>query len=624
VSEPEAPARTGELSNRALLRRLLALTWRYKYSCAALLAIQIVLLALGLTSLYSAGLGLDVVRHHLKPSVAPPAWPFGLAPPAAWPPIAAIGAVAALALAVAVMRSALTYGYSIGMAYLLQKKIVVYLRTRVYDKLQRLSFRFYDARDSGSLINRVTGDVQQTRMFVDHIVIRGFMLLVGLGVYLTYMLQLHVPLTLVCIATTPVMAVASAIFASIMRPDYRRNRELMDRLVTVLSEGVQGVHVVKGFAREREEYERFAEANRAVRDQQRRIFWRVSVYSPAMTFLTHINTAVVLGYGGWLVVSGQLALGTGLIVFMGLLQHVSGEIGQLTDLANSLQQCLVAARRVFEVIDAPLEIRSPPGARVLGRARGHVAFEGVDFAYRAGQSVLEGISFEARPGSCIGIMGATGAGKSTLLGLIPRFYDVTGGRVLVDGIDVREYDLDGLRRNVGLVFQESFLFSNTIAANIAFGHPNASRDEIERAARIASAHEFIAEMPKGYDTVLGEAGIDLSGGQRQRLAIARAVMVEPPILLLDDPTAAIDAQTEFEILQAIDGAIEGRTTFIVANRISVLRRADVIVVLAGGRIVQSGTHDELVAAAGPYAEVARLQLSTPQRRPFPAEEGVSA
>jgi ATP-binding cassette subfamily B protein len=237
-----------------------------------------------------------------------------------------------------------------------------------------------------------------------------------------------------------------------------------------------------------------------------------------------------------------------------------------------------------------------------------VAFERVSFAYDGIDPVLRDITLEVKPGQCVAILGATGAGKSVLMSLIPRFWDPNSGRVLLDGIDARDLELDDLRRNIGLVFQESFLFSNTVAANIAFGHPHATREQIEKAARIAAAHEFIMALPKGYDTILGESGNTLSGGQRQRLAIARAVLLEPPILLLDDPTAAIDSETEHEIFEALDRAIAGRTTFIVAHRLSTLRRADFIIVMEDGRIVQRGRHEELMREPGPYLRVANLQL----------------
>ena len=318
--------------------------------------------------------------------------------------------------------------------------------------------------------------------------------------------------------------------------------------------------------------------------------------------------SVLLAYGGILVIRNELSLGMGLIVFAGLLQQFSNQVANLANLANNVQESLSGARRVFEVLDKPVEVATRPGAIKIPKVRGAVRFEGVTFGYQAQDPILHNVSFEVQPGECIAILGTTGAGKSTLMSLIPRFYDPQKGRVRVDGQDVRDLDVDDLRRNVGIVFQENFLFSNTIAANIAFGCPEATDPQIEKAARIAAAHDFIMALPQGYGAVLGEGGATLSGGQRQRLAIARAILLEPAILLLDDPTAAIDSATEHEIMAGMAGAMEHRTTFIVAHRLSTLRRADRILVLENGRIVQTGTHAELLNAKGPYRGVALLQV----------------
>ena len=379
-------------------------------------------------------------------------------------------------------------------------------------------------------------------------------------------------------------------------------------MVQYLAESIQGAAVVKGFGREKENREKFEDLNRSVLTQQYNIFWWVSLFSPTAGFLTRINTTVLLGYGGWLVAQGRLPLGAGLVVFAGLLDQFAGQVNNVATIVNSVQQSLIGARRVFEILDAPIDVRTPPGAARRPKLEGAVRFEDVSFEYGKIDPVLHDINLEVRPGGCVAILGATGSGKSVLMGLIPRFYDVSKGRLSIDGVDVRHLHLDDLRRNIGTVFQESFLFSNTVAANIAFGHPDATDAQIERAARIASAHDFIMGLPKGYQTVLGESGNSLSGGQRQRLAIARAVLLEPAILLLDDPTAAIDSETEHEIFEALDNAIEGRTTFIVAHRLSTLRRADLIIVLENGRIVQRGTHAELIKVPGPYLHVANLQL----------------
>ena len=598
-------------SNWTIIRRLLGLSWRYRAGCIKVFIYQLVLLAMGLTGLGLTGLGIDYIRYQIQSGVKPPHWPFGFVPPATWSALTVLAVIAGVMLVLAASRAVLNYMYSVAVAVLVERYIVVELRSRVYEKLQRLSFRFYDANETGSIINRVTGDSRAVANFVNNVLIQSIIMVLSLAVYLSYMLTIQARLTVACLATVPLLWVIAASFSRVVQPAYIRNRELVDRMILHVAETAQGIQTIKGFAREREQFAIFQSSNEAVRNQQQSIFWRVSTFVPSIGLLTQFNIFVLLAYGGHLVIAGELPLGTGMVVFAGLLQQFSGQISNIAQIANTIQQSLAGARRVFEVLDAPVEVVSPLNAVRLPRAQGVVQFENATFAYNSGGApVLRDITFEVRPGECIGILGPTGAGKTTLLSLIPRFYDPARGRVLVDETDVRQLNLDDLRRNIGLVFQESFLFSNTVAANIAFGHPHASREAVERAAKIAAAHEFIVELPNGYDTLLGESGKDLSGGQRQRLAIARALLLDPAILLLDDPTAAVDPGTEREIIQAIENAMHGRTTFIIANRVSTLRRAHRIIVMENGRIVQVGTHEELIHTAGAYRRTAELQFAS--------------
>jgi len=568
----------------------------------------VLLLLLGIAGLKLLGVVIDVIRYALDPSLPPPVYPFDWNPPAGWSPLQVVTALALAIVGQAILRAALTYAYNMITARLTQGEIVPELRAQLYAKLQRLSFSFFDIHGSNSIFNRVTGDVQNTRLFVDGVLLQGATMILTLAAYAVFMWRINPELTLACLCVSLPLWWLAHFYSARLRPGYLHNRELTDHMVLLFSESVRGMQTVKGFAAEPHQVRRFEEANDLVSSQQRKIFWDLSIFTPGTQMLSQLSLVILFAYGGWLYVQGRIPLGSGLVVFAGLLQQFTGQVATISTIANSVQQSLAAARRVYEVLDTPVEVQSRPDAVKPGRLTGRMTFEKVTFGYHANQPVLTEVSFEASPGQVIGIFGMTGAGKSSLLGLIPRFYDPSAGRILADGKDLRELDLDAFRRQIGIVYQESFLFSNTVVANIAFGHPHATMEQIERAARIASAHEFIMALPQGYETVLGESGVDLSGGQRQRLALARALLLQPPILILDDPTASVDARTENEIMVALREAMAGRTTFVVSGRLSLLRRADLILVLEDGRLTQSGTHAELVHRPGPYHETALLQI----------------
>jgi ATP-binding cassette subfamily B protein len=592
----------------SLIRRLLALGWSYRSACVGVVLLHVFLVALNLGGLGFTGLGIDFIRSQLDASRGAPQWPLGIEPPADWSPITTVAAIGVAVLLVALLHMALKYVTALAVAGLTQR-VLVRLRGDVYDKLQRLSFRFFDAHASSSIINRTAGDVQAVRTFVDGVIVKVLSVLLTLTVYTSYMVQVHAPLTLACLATSPLLWVGAVWFSRAVQPRYRRASELGDDLVLTLVESVQGIQVVKGFARESDQVARFRAANERLRDQKHSIFWTISTFQPAMGFLTQLNMLVLIGCGGYLVIRGEMPLGAGLFVFANLLHEFANQVGQITNVANTIQSSLVGAERVFEVLDAPSEIASPPDAVRLVRSRGGIRFDRVSFAYKPGEPVLADVTIDVAPGECVGIVGETGAGKSTLLSLIGRFYDVTTGSVSIDDVDTRRLDLADLRRQLGVVFQDSFLFSNTVAANIAFGRHDATSGEVEHAARLAAAHDFIGRLAAGYETLIGEHGSNLSGGQRQRLALARALLLDPPILLLDDATAAVDPETEHEIGRAVAGAMRGRTTLVVSNRISTLRRADRIVVLNRGRVAQQGTHDELMQSSSYYRRLAELQAS---------------
>ena len=595
-------------STGKLFRRLFALAWQFRADCLWSLVLSVLLLLSGIAGIKWLGVVIDVIRFALDPSLPPPAYPFGWHPPAGWSALQIVTALALAIVVLALLRALLTYANNMITARLTQGEIVPALRAQLYAKLQRLSFSFFDTHGSNSIFNRVTGDVQNTRLSVDGVLLQGTNLVLTLAAYAFFMWQIQPALTLACLSVSLPLWWLAHFYSARLRPGYLRNRELTDNMILLFSESVRGMQTVKGFAAEPHQVRRFEAANQEVSGQQRKIFRDLSVFTPATQLLSQLSLVILFAFGGWLYFQGKIPLGSGMLVFAGLLQQFTGQVANISTIANSVQQSLAAARRVFEVLDMPVAVQSRPGAVKPGRLTGRIAFENVTFGYHPGQPVLTDISFAAKPGQVIGIYGMTGAGKSSLLSLLPRFYDPDAGRILVDGKDLRDLDLDAFRRQIGIVYQESFLFSNTVSANIAFGHPQATMDQIERAARIASAHEFIQSLPHGYETVLGESGVDLSGGQRQRLALARALLLQPPILILDDPTASVDARTENEIVAALREAMAGRTTFVVSGRLNLLRRADLILVLEDGRLTQSGTHEELVLRPGPYRDTAELQI----------------
>ncbi len=592
---------------KKIFTRLLRLSWQYRSGCIKAILLQILLLAFVIFGLSLIGVGIDYIQHLVDTKSKIPVWPFGFKPPEGWSTMKVLCIIAVANIAFAIARYFLTYRYSVTIVRLLQQGIVVELRAKIYEKMQRLSFGFFDSRTSGTLINRVTGDVQSVRLFIDGVIIQGVVILISLAVYVSYMLLINVKLTLLCMLTVPLMWIVSAYFSRKLKAAYTKDRDNNDKMILDMVERVQGIHVVKGFARENEELKLLAKDNRAIRDHKGKIFWFVSLFHPTIDLLTQANIVILLAYGGYLVIHDELPLGAGLIVFLGLLQRFSAQVNTLAGIIDNIQQSVAAAHRVFEILDAPVEIYSPQNALRVQKAQGGVTFKSVSFEYDPGERVLDNLDFDIKPGQFVGILGTTGSGKSTLLSLIPRFYDVKMGAVLLDGKDVRKYDLDDLRRQIGIVFQESFLFSNTIASNISFGHPYATRDEVVKAAKIASAHDFITALPQGYDTIIGESGSDLSGGQKQRLAIARSIILEPPILLLDDPTAAVDSETEKEIFEGIESAMKGRTTFMVTHRISVLKRADIVLVMHHGKIIQRGKHEDLIKEKGHYRRCAIIQ-----------------
>lgn len=602
---PTQPAAPEAARREETLRRLLRIAWSHRADCLQLLALQLLVVFLTVATIAIAGVGIDFARHCVDRAIPAPPLPFFV--PAGVADKAVFLWLGGGILVIAFLRAALAYVFGVVSVRFLHGRIVVDLRAQVFAKLQQLSFRFFDSNASGSIINRVTADAHAIRLFIEGVVLQLAIITLTLVACATYMLRTDWRLTVACLAVLPLQVWFAVRFSRRVRPAYEENRELMDRMVLGFSENVQGIQVIKGFALEPAMQSRFAGWSEAIRLQKRKVFGEVALFWPVIDGLNRLSMVVLLGYGGWMVARDEIALGTGLVVFAGLLQQFSAQVTTFAAVADNAQVSLAGAKRIFEILDTDPGVASRPGATSPGRFLGRIGFEDVSFEYQEEASVLRHLSFVAEPGQRIAIAGATGSGKSALLSLIPRFYDPRGGRVTLDGHDIRDLPLTELRRQVGMVFQENFLFSNTISANIAFGHPDASPERIERAARIAGAHDFIVGLAEGYATVLGEGGVNLSGGQRQRIAIARALLLEPTVLLLDDPTSSIDPETEKEIMEAMESAMVGRTTFIVAHRLSTLRRADRILVLEHGKLAQTGTHAQLMAEDGHYRRAILVQ-----------------
>lgn len=479
------------------------------------------------------------------------------------------------------------------------------LRQALYHKLQHLSFRYYERARTGDLMSRLTADVEVFRQFLafGFVILTDviFMFVFSLAVMFWFSWQL----TLVTLATMPLLLVAVVRFENQVNPAFRRVRESLADLTAAVQENISGQATVKAFARESNEVRRFAPQNEsylAANLATGRIWAR---YFPLIEFLSGAAVTLLLLYGGYLVIEERMTLGV-LVAFFSLVWYLIWPIREVGWVVNMYTQSAAAGQRLLEVLHAPVDVDDRPGARPWSSPRGHVRLEGVSFSYDGRQSVLCDIDLDVPPGGVVGILGETGSGKSTLVNLIPRFYDVSGGRVLVDGADVRDLTLASLRARIGYVGQDPFLWSATVRENIAYGRRDALPAKIEAAARLAGAHEFICELPQGYDTVVGERGVGLSGGQKQRVALARALLIDPCILILDDATSAVDMETE-QAIQAALREMRPRTTLVIAHRIASLRHAGEILVMAKGRIVERGTHAELLRLGGRYRAIYDLQ-----------------
>jgi len=515
-----------------------------------------------------------------------------------------------LAAAAILVTSSLRGLFAYGQGYLSQavSNLVAYdLRNRVYDHLQNLSFAFHDESETGQLMSRMTVDIEAVRNFIPLGLLRGLLTLVTFGAISIILFRLDWYLALVTLISVPILAFLSIQVARRLRPLWSSVQNENGELGTVMQESLSGVRVVKAFAREEFEIAKFGAKNQELRGLNMSAM-RLSAWNqPLMVLVINVITVLVVWIGGVAVVGGRLSLG----VLAAVTQYIlllNTPVRSFGFMVTWFMRGLSGGERIFSVLDIESTVTDAPNARVLKNVQGRVRFENVSFAYSKGPEVLHDISIEAKPGQVIALLGATGSGKSTILSLLPRFYDPTQGRITVDGNDLREVTQLSLRRNIGLVLQDVFLFNATLRDNIAYGVANATEEQIIAAAKVARIHDFALTLPDGYGTWVGERGVTLSGGQKQRVAIARTLLLDPRILVLDDSTSSVDMETEYLIQQALEAVMRGRTTFVVASRLRTIKSADQILILDKGSIIERGTHETLLALHGAYSRLYDLQL----------------
>lgn len=512
-----------------------------------------------------------------------------------------------LILVFAVVRGLFAFSYSY-MAERTSQGIAFDLRNELYAKIQRLSFSYHDQNQTGQLMIRATDDVEKVRLFIGQGLLMATQAVVMLTATLIILTLTNAQLMLVILPVLPVAMLMFLVFGSLAQPLFMKVQQKLSALNTVLQENLAGIKVIKAFVREPEQQARFNRSADELMGQQIQVSRLFSFLFPVVFLVANLGQAAVLYFGGEQIIYGTLTLGEWQ-KFSLYLVYVFFPLGQLGMIISQMSQASASAQRVFEILDARSDVETKPGAVDLPLVQGNVTFEGVTFRYfGGGDPALKAVSFSAQPGETIALLGATGSGKSTIINLIPRFYDASEGRVLIDGQDVRDVTLDSLRQQIGIVLQDTTLFSGTIRENIAFGRPEASQEEVEQAARAAQAHAFIMDFPEGYETRVGERGTTLSGGQKQRVAIARALLLNPRILILDDSTSSVDTVTEYQIQQMLSRLMKGRTSFVIAQRISTVRTADQILVLDRGQIAAQGRHDELIESSPIYAEIYNSQL----------------